>query len=830
MTTTQYTADKIKILEGLEGVRKRPGMYVGDTAARGLHQCVWEIVDNSIDEALAGYCSEINIIIHPDNSITIKDNGRGIPTGMHSSGVSAVEVVMTKLHAGGKFNEREGAYKISGGLHGVGASVVNALSKKLKVEVRRNGKVYEQTYAKGKPETKFSIIGETKNTGTTVIFSPDPEIFDDIEFKKDLLVNRLRELAFLMKGTKILLKDERTGDEITLLYEGGIKEYVIYLNKSKGKIHNEIITIEGTKDEVEVSIAMQWNDSYNENILSYVNNINTQEGGTHISGFRTSLTRVLNNYGKSNKFLKNFKENLSGEDIREGLTAILSIKVPEPQFEGQTKTKLGNSEVEGIVQAIMSEKFLIFLEQNPETVRKIIAKSIGAANARIAAKKARNLTRRKSALDLGGLPGKMADCQEKDPALCEIYLVEGDSAGGSAKQGRERKFQAVLPLKGKILNVEKARFHKMLSFEEIKILIKALGTSIGKDSFDISKLRYHKVIIMTDADVDGAHIRTLLLTFFYRQMPEILDRGYLYIAQPPLYKVKKGGSNKYLKDDLALNDFLLNIALEAVSVKYKKEEIKESELASVLKWSLKLSNELSRLVFRMDPLVIKILLFYKEVEKEKLKDKAYLEDILEHIKKKSKEENIKGLEYKIDFDEEHSAYSSSIITTDSTGRKTTVIDREFIDSVEYENLTRLVKNIGEKSKGPFIIHLNSKSSKKKEVKDDSEEESSLEKALEEDLYKDLHANEARDSLVMAKKVLDIARKGIYIQRYKGLGEMNPEQLWETTMDPEKRILLKVTVEDATVSDQIFSTLMGNEVEPRREFIRENALKVKNLDI
>ena len=836
MTTTQYTADKIKVLEGLEGVRKRPGMYIGDTATRGLHQCVWEIVDNSIDEALAGYCTEIHITIHPDNSITIKDNGRGIPTETHSSGLSAVEVVMTKLHAGGKFSEKEGAYKVSGGLHGVGASVVNALSKKLKVEVRRNGKVHEQIYSRGKPESKFSVIGETKNSGTTITFFPDPKIFDDIEFNKDLLINRLRELAFLMRGTKIILKDERSGDEITLLYEGGIREYVTYLNKSKGKIHNEIILIAGLKNEVEVDIAMQWNDSYSENILSYVNNINTHEGGTHISGFRTSLTRVLNNYGKNNNLLKNFKENLLGEDIREGLTAIVSIKAPEPQFEGQTKTKLGNSEIEGIVQTVVSEKLLIFLEQNPSTVKKIIAKSIGAANARIAAKKAKNLTRRKSALDLGGLPGKMADCQEKDPALCELYLVEGDSAGGSAKQGRERKYQAVLPLKGKILNVEKARFHKMLSFEEIKILIKALGTSIGKDTFDISKLRYHKIIIMTDADVDGAHIRTLLLTFFYRQMPEILERGHLYIAQPPLYKVKKGGTDKYLKDDAALASFLLNIALESVSVKYKQGEIQEAELASILKWSLKLSNELSKMIFRMDPLIVKILLFHKEVKKEKLKDKTYLENILKYIKEQSLKENIRELEYKIDFDEEHSTYSGTIITTNSNGRKTTVIDRNFIDSIEYETLTRLIKNIGDKSKGPFIFHSNSKDVKKKDIRVDAEErldteeESSVGKALQEDLYKDLHANEAKDSLILAEKVLAIARKGFYIQRYKGLGEMNPEQLWETTMNPEKRVLLKVTVEDATISDQVFSTLMGNEVEPRREFIRENALKVKNLDI
>ena len=826
MSTTQYTADQIRILEGLEAVRKRPGMYIGDTATRGLHHLVWEIVDNAIDESLAGHCSHITVTVHPDNSVTITDNGRGIPTGMHSSGVSAVEVVFTQLHAGGKFGEEGSAYKISGGLHGVGASVVNALSKNLKVEVRQDGKLFEQTYSRGKPKTKLEVVGKTDKTGSTITFSPDPDIFEIIEFNKDTLLGRLRELAFLMKGVKITFQDERTGDKTDLYYEGGIAEYVKYLNRAKGKIHEEIITVDGEKDDVQISIAMQWNDSYSENILAYANNVNTHEGGTHISGFRTSLTRVVNSYGKANNLFKNTKEVPTGDDIREGLTAVISVKVPNPQFEGQTKTKLGNSEVEGIVQTILNEKFRIFLEQRPGVAKRIITKAMISASARIAARKARDLTRRKSALDLGGLPGKMADCQEKDPALCELYIVEGDSAGGSAKQGRERKFQAILPLKGKILNVEKARFDKMISFEEIKILITALGTSVGKESFDISKLRYHKVIIMTDADVDGAHIRTLLLTFFYRQMPELIERGYLYIAQPPLYKIKKGSKERYLKDDSALNTYLLKSVLESLKIKQDKKEIKTSEVALMLKETLALRIELDKLTYRMEPTVIKLLLMIEDVSEKLLKSKTETEKLGKIIRDRVIAEGIKDVVLKINHDEEHDSYIIYIVTTAAVGRKTTVIGRDFVTSAEYENLIRLRNNIGEKIDGPFVIETTTGVSKKPT----DEEEPAVEDIMREGMEKDLHANEARDVFELTEKVVNLAKKGMYIQRYKGLGEMNPDQLWETTMDPTKRVLLRVKIEDAAGCDHIFSTLMGDAVEPRREFIRENALKVQNLDV
>lgn len=830
-TNTQYTANKIKILEGLEAVRKRPGMYIGDTTVRGLHHLIWEIVDNSIDEALAGYCTHISVTIHPDNSITVTDNGRGIPTGMHESGISAVEVVMTKLHAGGKFNEADGAYKVSGGLHGVGASVVNALSKHLRVEVRQNGKVFEQSFARGATKSKLLEIGTTDKTGTTVTFSPDPEIFEFLEYSKDTITNRLRELAFLMKGLKISVLDERTGESVDYHFEGGIGEYVKYLNRAKGKLHDEIIFIEAKKDDVEINIGIQWNDSYSETVLSFVNNINTHEGGTHVSGFRTALTRVVNNYGKANNLFKTMEEMPTGDDIREGLCAVVSVKIPNPQFEGQTKTKLGNSEVEGAVQAILNEKLQIFFEQRPAIARKVVTKAISAANARIAARKARDLTRRKSALDLGGLPGKMADCQEKDPALCEIYIVEGDSAGGSAKQGRERKYQAILPLKGKILNVEKARFAKMLEFEEIKILITALGTSIGKDSFDISKLRYHKVIIMTDADVDGAHIRTLLLTFFYRQMPEVVERGYLYIAQPPLYKVKRGNKEQYLKDETALNAYLLKLALESVSITSKGTEVPNSQLSTMLKNTLTLKAELEKFTYRMDPTVVKALLLSGMGSEDVVKTKESLETLSETLRKIVFLEGVKDFVPRVSFRSETNSYALEIITTAGAGRKTTVFDREFLNSPEFDMLNRLYRNIGDLAHGPFTITTLAKSqAESKAAATEEAEEKNVDEIIREDLAKDLKANEARDVFSLLEKTLNIVKKGIYTQRYKGLGEMNPEQLWETTMDPTKRVLLRVTIDDAAASDQIFSTLMGDEVEPRKQFIQDNALKVRNLDV
>ncbi len=559
--SSEYTADKIKVLEGLEAVRKRPGMYIGDTGMRGFHHCVYEIVDNAVDEALAGYCSEIKVLIHVDNSITVVDDGRGIPVGMHpTEGVSAAEIVYTKLHAGGKFNEDDGAYKVSGGLHGVGAAVVNAMSSSLKLEIKKEGKVYKVEFKKGVAVSPLEVVGECEKdeSGTAVTFKLDNELFEVHEFDYDRLANRFREMAFLNKGLKITIKDERTDKKDTFHYEGGLAEFVLYLNRAKTAVHKKPVYFFHSRDDYEIEIAMQWTDSYSETLTGYANNINTPGGGTHISGFKTALTRVLNNYAKENNLIKG-KVSLTGDDMREGLTAIISAKLANPQFEGQTKDKLGSSEVEGIVNSLVGEKFKQFLEENPNVGKTVIKKSVDAASAREAARRARELTRRKSAMDFAGLPGKMADCQEKDPALCEIYIVEGDSAGGSAKQGRDRKHQAILPLKGKILNVEKARYDKVLASDEIKFLVQAMGTSIGKENFDIAKLRYHKIVIMTDADVDGAHIRTLLLTLFYRQFPEIIERGHLYIAQPPLYKYKKGKIEKYLKDEKTLEKSLKEV-------------------------------------------------------------------------------------------------------------------------------------------------------------------------------------------------------------------------------------------------------------------------------
>ena len=828
MSTTEkagmnYTADKIKILEGLEAVRKRPGMYIGDTTARGLHHLVWEVVDNSIDEALAGFCSEINIKLHPDNSVTVSDNGRGIPTGMHPvEKMSAVEVVLTKLHAGGKFNEEGGAYKVSGGLHGVGASVVNALSIELRVEVRQDGKVFEQTYSQGKPLTKLEVIGKTEKTGTTITFKPDPEIFETIEYNHDTLANRLRELAFLNKGLKINFVDDKNGSTENYVYEGGIKSYVEYLNRTKNKLHDEIIYLSGAKDDVQVEISIQWNDSYSETLLSFANNINTHEGGTHVSGFRTSITRMVNGYGKENDLFKGFGEQLSGDDIREGLTAVVSVKVPNPQFEGQTKTKLGNSEVEGLVQAIVNEKLRIFFEQRPNIAKRIIQKAIDAASARIAARKARDLTRRKSALDLGGLPGKMADCQEKDPALCELYLVEGDSAGGSAKQGRERKHQAILPLKGKILNVEKARFDKILGFEEIRTLITALGTSIGKDTFDIAKLRYHKIIIMTDADVDGAHIRTLLLTFFYRQMPELVERGYLYIAQPPLYKIKKGNKETYLKNDNDLQNYLLKQAMETIQVKAGSTTLPPAQLSSSLRSALSFSQSVKRYAFKAEPAIMYGLIYELNAEEGILKSKAALAEAIKEIKEYVGAHGIKDFKEKITEDEEHGCFKAEIETVTYNGRKVTLIDKVFLASFEFKELKKLADTVRSIGEGPFTINVDSSKKTAESATEVAEGSAEAEEVV--------NLNLASDPFELSDRVLAISKKGMTIQRYKGLGEMNPEQLWETTMDPARRVLQKVTIEDAVSADQIFSVLMGDAVEPRRQFIESNALRVKNLDI
>ncbi|MBY0469874.1 DNA topoisomerase (ATP-hydrolyzing) subunit B [bacterium] len=796
-----YSANKIKILEGLEAVRKRPGMYIGDTASRGLHHCVYEIVDNSIDEALAGYAKNINVTVHVDNSVTVEDDGRGIPVDMHDSGVSAVEVVMTKLHAGGKFNEEGGAYKVSGGLHGVGAAVVNALSEVMHVEVRRGGKVYRQTYKRGNPAGPLKETGVTSKRGTMTTFKPDPEIFETVEFSVDVLINRLRELAFLNTGIRIILVDERQEPQknFDFHYEGGLVQFVEHINKSKQKLHDKVIYFTHEKDFLACDIALQWNDSYSETITSYVNNINTIEGGTHVSGFRTALTRVVNKYANDSGIAKNLKETLTGEDIREGLACVISAKVPEPQFEGQTKTKLGNSEVEGFVNTLVYEKLTDYFEQNPSIAKKIVQKAVDSASARIAARKARDLTRRKTALDFGGLPGKMADCQEKDPAICEVFLVEGDSAGGSAKQGRDRRNQAILPLKGKILNVEKARFDKMLSFEEIKILITALGAGIGKDDFDISKLRYHKICIMTDADVDGSHIRTLLLTFFFRQMPEVIEKGYLYIAQPPLYKVKKGKTERYLKNEHELTEFLLTSGLDGVQVKSSTATVPASQVIAGLKSANRFTRSIDRYGRRIHPEVLRGMI-QSGINTDSLKSKGSLQKLMDQVSAFAKKRDT-FLSYVLTEDQEHGTCSATIETLISGSKRNASINTATVESPEFEELSKHWQAIQAMGAGPFEVISEGKSIL---TADDGEE--------------------------LSRKIVDRAKTGLGVQRYKGLGEMNPEQLWETTMDPARRTLLRVTIDDAVEADGIFSVLMGDQVEPRRQFIDENALRVRNLDI
>ncbi|MCM0604809.1 MAG: DNA topoisomerase (ATP-hydrolyzing) subunit B [Xanthomonadaceae bacterium] len=801
ITNTEYTADKIKVLEGLEAVRKRPGMYIGDTAIRGLHHLVYEIVDNSVDECLAGHAKNISIFINTDNSITVEDDGRGIPTGMHSSGISAVEVVMTKLHAGGKFNEEGGAYKVSGGLHGVGAAVVNALSEFLQVEVKQNGKVFQQLFERGTPKYALKEVGQTDGRGTKTTFKPDAEIFPLREYNADTLATRFRELAFLNRGLKIILTDLRSSEQkpLEFFYEGGLVAFVNYLNKSKHPLHDKAISIAQEKDNVAMEIAMQWNDSYSETILSYTNNINTVEGGTHVSGMKTALTRVVNKYLNDSGLSKNFKETLTGEDIREGLACVVSVKVPEPQFEGQTKTKLGNSEVEGLVNTMVYERLGEFFEQNPAIAKKIIQKSMDSALARIAARKAKELTRRKTALDMGGLPGKMADCQERDPALCELFIVEGDSAGGSAKQGRSRKNQAVLPLKGKILNVERARFDKMLSSEEIKVLITALGAGIGKEDFDVAKVRYHKIVIMTDADVDGSHIRTLLLTFFYRQMREVVEKGYLYIAQPPLFKLKRGNKEQYLRNEQDLGEYLLSAGLEGITVKLGSKEIGHEFLIPSLKASAKFSKSLEKVSRRIDPDVIRSLV-YKKVSSDIFKNQDTLKSLFNEIKDLMKTYG-KEISFLTIEDKEHSGWKVIIETAVHGAVKRTEINAPYLDSSEMRDLLKQHQLMNAIGSGTFTIFKKDK----------------LEATVtdHEDLY---------------LTITEIAKQGAYIQRYKGLGEMNPEQLWETTMDPTKRTLLKVSIEDAVAADIVFSLLMGDAVEPRRQFIEENALRVRNLDV
>jgi DNA gyrase subunit B len=803
---TEYNANQIKILEGLEAVRKRPGMYIGDTGFRGFHHCVYEIVDNAVDEALAGYCTEIKVIIHVDNSLTVVDNGRGIPTDLvESEGVSAAEIVYTKLHAGGKFNEEGGAYKVSGGLHGVGASVVNALSKWVRIEIKKHGKLHRLEFAHGAAKEPLKVIGDCdpKDTGTTVTFKSDNEIFEVHEYNYDTLANRFREMAFLNKGLKIVLEDERTDKAETFHYEGGLAEFALYLNRAKTAIHKEPIYFFQSRDNYEVEVAMQWTDGYSETLTSYANNINTPEGGVHVSGFKTALTRVLNNYAKDNNILKNVKITLTGDDMREGLTAIISVKLTNPQFEGQTKSKLGNSEVEGIVNSLIGDRFKIYLEENPNVGKTILKKSIDAAAAREAARKARELTRRKTALDFSGLPGKMADCQEKNPELCEIYIVEGDSAGGSAKQGRDRRTQAVLPLKGKILNVEKARYDKMLGNDEIKMLVQAIGTSIGKDSFDISRLRYYKIVIMTDADVDGSHIRTLLLTLFYRQFPEIVERGHLYIAQPPLFKYKKGKNERYLKDTGALENYLVSSSLSDNEVLIDNEKVDIETIKSVVNKFRNYNDGLDSYDRHYDAYFLKTVVEDSTLNADIMKDQAKLTAYAEMISNKlatNNETNLNKYKLSVEEDVKNLAFQLRVQVISSLKTKSFRIGINFADSSEFADLINQYDGVKRYLTSTFVMKHQGN----------------------EDKHIGLHN--------FSTFVSNDGRQGAYIQRYKGLGEMNPEQLWETTMNPENRTLLQVKIEDTIDADQVFSVLMGDQVEPRREFVETNALNVRNLDI
>ena len=805
---SKYTADQIKVLEGLEAVRKRPGMYIGDTSVRGLHHCVYEIVDNAVDEALAGYCSEIKVVIHVDNSVTVIDDGRGIPVGIHpTEGVSAAELVFTKLHAGGKFNEEGGAYKVSGGLHGVGAAVVNALSKWVKVEIKKNGEIHELIFEKGKPTEPLKSIAKLdniKDSGSAITFKPDNEIFEVHEFNYDTLCNRFREMSFLNRGLKILIKDERSEKTETFHYEGGIGEFVTYLNRAKNPLHKKPICFIQNRDDYEVELALQWTDSYSEVISSYANNICTPEGGTHVSGFKTALTRVLNNYAKENSLLKNLKINLTGDDMREGLTSVVSVKLQEPQFEGQTKSKLGNSEVEGIVNSMVGESLKTYLEENPSFAKTVIRKSVDAAAAREAAKRARELTRRKSVLESGGLPGKMADCQEKDPAQCEIYIVEGDSAGGSAKQGRDRRIQAVLPLKGKILNVEKARYDKMLANNEIKMLVQALGTGIGKNNFNVSKLRYHKIVIMTDADVDGSHIRTLILTLFYRQFPELIENGYIYIAQPPLYKYKKGKVEQYLKDDAELERFLVSNSIRGFKVLIDNKSADNEKIKFLINKYHTYTHDLSSYDIHFDTMLLKKIIETSKITKEILKDRNALDtqlDILRNYFKSTENETLKKYIFDIEEDEDHKGYMIKVTVKTSARTKRFKLNSYFLSSPEFNDLVNSFDGIKKYMSTNFKVERENK---------ENIEFSSLEG--------------------FGNFVLKNGKQGAYIQRYKGLGEMNPEQLWETTMNPENRTLLQVKLEDTIDADQVFSVLMGDQVEPRRQFVEDNALNVRNLSI
>lgn len=791
MEKTGYEAESIKILEGLEAVRKRPAMYIGDVSSKGLHHLVFEVVDNSIDEAMAGFCDSIDVNIHIDNSITIVDNGRGIPVDMHPEvGKPAAEVVLTTLHAGGKFDNN--TYKVSGGLHGVGVSVVNALSESFYIEIRRGGRVYVQSYERGMPKEPLCEIGETKGTGTKITFKPDGGVFADTEFNFDLLSERLRELSFLNKGIRISIRDERTEKERQFHYEGGIVSFIEYLNRNKNPLFMPPIYIEVEKDNISIELAMLYNDGYKEDVFSFANNIRTREGGTHLAGFRSALTRTINAYAVANGLLKG-DVAITGDDVREGLSAVLTVKIPNPQFEGQTKTKLGNAEAQGLVTQVVNEKLSQYLEENPKSARLIVSKAIMASRARDAARKARELTRRKGALETSMLPGKLADCQEKDPALCELFIVEGDSAGGSAKAGRDRKYQAILPLRGKLLNVEKARLEKMLANQEIMTLLTALGCGVGKDDFDVNRIRYHKIILMTDADVDGSHIRTLILTLFYRQMEEVIKRGYLYIAQPPLYKVTKGKTEKYIKDDHELYSYILNNGLNGrrLTINGSGEVVEGSALVNVINRMSDYRSLLGKLAHRGYPReVVERMLDMDITSREFFLEKENLAAIAE---------GFRDADVKIIADEQHGGYALEWIVKKSGERLK--VNWDLVTSVEYQRLREIKKRIEKYNRPPFTL-VDGKGGTR--------------------LFE--------DSGDLVGHIVGICKEGINIQRYKGLGEMNPEQLWDTTMNPETRRLLQVRIDDAVEADNVFTLLMGDQVEPRREFIQSNALEVKRLDI